>query len=164
MTNIRIFLITLAMLPWTTSTAQPIACHTAAHATSAPTALNNPVGQHLIAEERASWDLAIMRDAAAYTALHAPDFMTVTGNGVVGKTSSEASAMDPHARFDQCELSGFDAHFLAENAVLVTYHVKAAGFDHDKAFQLDSYASSLWMKRQGQWLNVFYQATPQSSQ
>lgn len=130
---------------------------------AASPAANDAIGQRLVAEERASWDLAIKRDASAYTALHAPDFFTVTGSGVVDRAHSETSAMDEHVRFDRCTLSGFDIRLVAENAALVTYHVKAAGLDHGKAFEMDSYASSLWMKRGGQWINVFYQATPAKS-
>lgn len=163
MTNKRIFLpyIVLAalFLPCAVNAAMPIAC-----AATSPATKGDAVGQHLVAEEQASWDLAIKRDAANYKAFHAADFFTVTGTGVVDRTSSETSAMDPQARFDRCELSGFDVHFVAENAALVTYHVTAAGLDHGKAFKLDSYASSLWMKRDGKWLNVFYQATPSSHQ
>ncbi|MFC4764333.1 DUF4440 domain-containing protein [Dyella koreensis] len=140
--------------------ATPAVCDAAASPTLVPAAVNDTIGQRLFAEERASWDLAIKRDATAYKALHAPDFFTVTGTGVVDRVRSETSAMDANVRFDQCELSGFDVRFVAENAALVTYHVKAAGLDHGKAFQLDSYASSLWMKRDGKWMNVFYQATP----
>lgn len=147
-------------LPCAVNATTPIACHAASN----PAMKNDTTGLRLMAEERASWDLAIKRDAAAYKALHAAGFFTVTGTGVVDRTSSEASAMDSQVRFDQCDLSGFDVHFIAENAALVTYHVTAAGVDHGKAFQLDSYASSLWMKRDSKWLNVFYQATPLSHQ
>lgn len=99
-------------------------------------------------------------DAVRHKKHAAKDFFTVTGSGMVDRAPSEASAMDSNVRFDQCELSGFDVHFVAENAALITYRVKAAGLDHGKAFQLDSHASSSWMKRDGKWLNVFYQATP----
>lgn len=122
------------------------------------------MAQRLIADEKTSWDLAIKRDATSYQALHAPDFITVGRTGVVGKALSETSAMDANVRFDRCELSGFDVHVVAENAVLLTYHVNAAGLDHGKAFHLDGYASSLWMKRDGKWLNVFYQSTPAPAQ
>jgi hypothetical protein len=149
-------------LPLMANAAQPAVCHAASSALPAPVAANGAVAQRLVTEERVSWDLAIQRNAGAYRALHAPDFITVTGDGVVGKAASEASAMDARVRFDQCALSGFDVRFVAPNAALVTYHVKAAGLDHGKAFRLDSYASSLWMKRNGAWLNVFYQATPAS--
>lgn len=118
------------------------------------------IGQQLIASEKSSWDLAIKHEAAAYKALHAPDFITLTDHGVVDKVRSETSAMDPNVHFDDCRLSGFDVRFSADNTALITYHVKAAGLDHGKPFQLESYASSVWMKRQGAWLNVFYQATP----
>lgn len=163
MTNKRIsstsLVLTCLLLPWTLHAAPPAVCHATAPPVSTPDTVNRTIGQRLMAKEQASWNLAIQRDAVAYKALHAPDFVTVTGTGVVDRLSSEASAMDAHVRFDQCELSGFNVHFMADNAALITYHVKAVGLDHEKAFQLDSYASSLWMKRNGQWSNVFYQAT-----
>jgi hypothetical protein len=163
MTNKRIFathFILIALPLW--AAALPSACPAADAPVPAAAAAADTVGQHLIAQERASWDLAIKRNASAYKALHAPDFFTVNATGTVERAPSEASAMDPHVSFDQCELSGFNVRFVAENAALITYHVKAAGLDHGKAFAMESYASSLWMKRDGQWLNVFYQATPAS--
>lgn len=160
MTNKRISYAILAalLLPCIATAATTAVCSAAAIGTLS----TDTTAQRLIAEERASWNLAIQRNTAAYKAFHAPDFITVTAGGVAGKASSEASAMDAHVRFDQCELSRFDVRFVAQNAALVTYRVKAAGLDHGKTFQLDSYASSLWMKRNGAWLNVFYQATPSS--
>lgn len=151
------------LLPCIYNVVLPATSDAATSPTPAPAAANETIRQRLIGEERASWDLAIKRDAAAYKALHAPDFFTVTGTGVVNRVTSEASAMDPDVRFDLCALSEFDVHFVTENAALVTYHVKAGGLDHGKIFQLDSYASSFWMKRDGKWLNVFYQATPASN-
>jgi hypothetical protein len=130
-------------------------CHAAP-----PTTSMDAIEQSLITNEKLSWELAIKHEAASYKAFHAPDFFTLNGTGVVNKALSEASALDPNVRFDQCDLSSFDVHFVADDAALVTYHVKAGGLDHGKTFQLDSYASSLWMKRGGTWVNVFYQATP----
>lgn len=166
MTNKRISWAILATvsLSWTAHATPPAVCRVASSRPPAGAAVRDTVAQRLIAEERASWDLAIRRNAAAYRVLHAPDFITVTGGGVVGKAASEESAMDARVRFDQCALSGFDVRFVAQDAALVTYHAKAAGLDHGKAFRLDSYASSLWVKRNGAWSNVFYQATPASGQ
>ena len=166
MTNKRISYIALAAmsLPWIANATPPAACSAASGPLPAAAAANGGIAERLVAEERASWNLAIQRNAGAYRALHAPDFITVTGGGVVGKAASEASAMDAQVRFDQCALSGFDVRFVAQNAALVTYRVAAAGLDHGKAFRLDGYASSLWMKRNGAWSNVFYQATPASNQ
>ncbi|RDS84904.1 nuclear transport factor 2 family protein [Dyella monticola] len=165
MTNKRILRIALTslLLSGTVNAAPQPLCDAAGSTAPTSATVNDTVAQRLISEERASWDLAIKRDAAAYKAFHAQDFITVTGSGVVGKGLSEASAMDAHVRFDQCTLSMFDVRFVAQNAALVTYHVKAMGLDHDKPFQLESFASSLWVKRSGAWLNVFYQATPASN-
>lgn len=146
--------------PCIASAAPSAVCDVASGASPASAAIDDAVAQRLIAKERASWNLAIQRNAAAYRALHASDFITVTGGGVVGKAASEASAMDAQVHFDRCALASFDVRFVAQNAALVIYHVEAAGLDHGKAFRLDSYASSLWMKRNGAWLNVSYQATP----
>jgi hypothetical protein len=141
--------------------AAPVAGHAASQGPAAsPTASMDGIAQRLIADEKASWDLAIKRDAVPYKALHAADFFTLTGTGVVDKKHSEDFAMDASVHFDQCDLSAFDVHVVAEDAVLLTYHVKAAGLDRGNAFHVDSYASSLWMKRQGAWTNVFYQSTP----
>lgn len=147
-------ILVVVSLGWLISATAPTLGHAAVSVSK------DAIGQQLIASERSSWDLAIKHEAGAYKALHAPDFITVTEHGVVDKASSEASAMDPNARFNQCDLSQFAVRFLADDSALVTYHVKAAGQDHGKPFQLESYASSLWMKRHGAWLNVFYQATP----
>ena len=168
MTNKRILsvhiVLTALLFPGLAGAALPTVCNATAVPAVASATVHGTVGQRLITNERASWDLAIKRDVSAYKAFHAPDFFTVTGTGVVNRAPSEASAMDSNVRFDQCELSGFDVHFVAENAALITYRVKATGLDHGKAFQLDSHASSLWMKRDGKWLNVFYQATPAPKQ
>ena len=147
----------------TASLMASVACHalpqSQAQLPQTGAAGGNAIGQRLIANERMSWDLAIKGDTASYKALHAPDYFTVSGGGVKNRTLSEASALDSSVHFDRCDLSGFGVHFVAQNAVLITYRVKAAGFDRGKAFQLNSYASSLWMKRDGKWLNEFYQAT-----
>ncbi|MBD8880233.1 nuclear transport factor 2 family protein [Rhodanobacter sp. 7MK24] len=164
MTNIRISFAFVAIicLPWAVHATPLAVCSAASNPLPAAAATNDAVAQRLIAEERASWNLAIQRNASAYQAFHAPDFITLTESGVVGRGASEESAMDAQVRFDQCALSGFEVRFVAQNAALVTYRVVAAGLDHGKAFRLDSYASSLWMKRKGAWSNVFYQATPAS--
>jgi hypothetical protein len=136
-------------------------CHAASQSQPQPPAPSSEaIGQSLVAKERLSWELAIKGDAASYKAFHAPDFFTASGKGFTGKALSESSAMDPNVHFETCDLSGFNVHAVADNAMLITYLVKASGIDHGKAFQLNSFASSLWMKREGQWVNVFYQSTP----
>jgi hypothetical protein len=127
-------------------------------------ASKDAVQQQLIAREKMSWELAIKRDIPSYKALHAPDFFTVGGNGVTDKERSEVSALDPNVSFDRCDLSEFRVDFVGMDAALVIYRVNAAGFDHGKKFDMDSYATSLWVWQDGTWLNVFYQATPATSQ
>jgi hypothetical protein len=131
------------------------------HATAgAPAEPRGELQQQIIAKEKSSWDLAIKRDADAYRALHASNFFTVSSNGVTDRSQSETSALDAGVHFDQYDLSDFIVNFTGNHAALVTYRVKARGSDHGSKFVMDSYATSLWVKQNGQWLNVFYQATP----
>jgi hypothetical protein len=116
--------------------------------------------KQLITKESATWELAIKHDAGAYKALHADGYFTVSGSGLTERGPSEESALDANVRFSRWDLSDFSVRFVADDAALVTYRAKASGLDHGKPFQLDSYATSLWVKRDGSWLNVFYQATP----
>jgi hypothetical protein len=129
-------------------------------ADAATSALPVSTQQYLIAQEKASWDLAIERKISAYKALHAPDYITVSGTGVADRAASEASALDPNVTFDHYVFSQFKVEPFAPNAVLITYHVNASVHDHGKPAKLDLYASSLWVKRSGAWINVFYQGTP----
>ena len=78
--------------PWALHAAQPIVCGATANPIAAADAANRAIEQHLIVEEQASWNLAIKRDAISYKAFHAPDYVTVTGTGVMDRASSEASA------------------------------------------------------------------------
>jgi hypothetical protein len=118
------------------------------------------VSQWLIEQEKLTWDLAIKHEADRYRAFHSPDFFSVGGGGVSDRIHSEDSAMDDHVSFASCQLTAFDVHYTGENAALITYRVNASGLDHGKDFKIDQYVSSLWMKRDGKWINVFYQATP----
>lgn len=122
------------------------------------------VANSLIAKEKSSWTLAIKKNAVAYRALHAQNFLTVSESGVAGRVQSEASALDANVTFDECELTQMHLHWMQPNVVLITYRVRFAGSDRGKKFAGDQYASSLWVKDQTRWLNTFYQATPASKQ
>jgi hypothetical protein len=116
--------------------------------------------QTLVAREQASWDLAIHHDTAAYTALHAPEFIAVGPTGVTDRRTAESSALDTNVHFAHYALTDFHVARIAARTALVTYRVRASGLDHGKPFTLDSYVSSLWSKHGDTWLNLFYQSTP----
>jgi hypothetical protein len=113
-------------------------------------------------KERSSWTLAIKKQAAAYRALHARDFLTVSATGVAARAQSEASALDANVTFDKCALSHMRVRWMDPDVALVTYRVQFAGSDHGNKFAGDQYASSLWVRYGRRWLNTFYQATPAS--
>lgn len=129
-------------------------CTVQAHDTSL-----SAVAGSVMAKERSSWTLAIRKQAAAYRALHAQGFLTVSENGVVARAQSEASALDANVTFDKCTMSHMRVRWMNPDVALVTYRVQFAGSDHGRRFAGDQYASSLWVRYGKQWLNTFYQAT-----
>ena len=54
----------------------------------------------------------------------------------------------------------FKAKVIAPDTVLLIFQVTVSGTYKDHPFQADNNAASLWMKRGGKWLNVFFQETP----
>lgn len=132
------------------------------HAAQGPDATRTAIGRDLVVKEKSSWTLAIKKNAVAYRALHARDFLTVSDGGVTGRAQSEASALDANVTFDSCALSQIHVHWMKADVALITYHVQFAGTDHGKKFAGDQYASSLWVSNGQEWLNTFYQATPAS--
>lgn len=137
---------------------------TSVNAAQGPGPAAPTVAKSLIAKEKFSWTLAIKKNAPTYRALHASDFLTVSGIGVQGRAPSEASALDANVTFDKCNLSHMDLHWMSPDVALITYHVRFAGIDHGKRFAGDQYASSLWVRRGKEWLNTFYQATDASKE
>jgi hypothetical protein len=109
--------------------------------------------------ERSKWASPLPQ----WRALLAADMVSVEyGFGAVPKTrrvnlafldAQPAPSLPPGAAPPEFVLSDFKfVHPTAESAI-VCYHVKAA------ALGFDAYATSVWAKREGQWLTVFYQAT-----
>ncbi len=58
-----------------------------------------------------------------------------------------------------------DVRFLriAPTVVLLTYKANQVGTDHGKPLPLAMYVSSVWVNRDGKWLNVLAQDTPEAS-
>ena len=67
--------------------------------------------------------------------------------------SQSSPAASPASAPPRFELSDFRfVHPNADSAIL-SYHVKAL------TFPFDAYATSVWARRDGKWITVFYQAT-----
>lgn len=110
--------------------------------------------------ESAKWSAESLGNKEAFMALFADDFVSVeygadTQGGVTRKTRSElfSGAPLPPAAFDLTEW-----HFVhaGTNTVVVSYRVNAL------SFPWRAYATSVWTRRGGRWVTVFYQASTAS--
>ena len=111
--------------------------------------------------ERAVWDALVRGDAAADERLLAPDFLGLYPTGFAGREDHVAPLYGGPtvARF---ELSDVRTVELAEGVVLVAYRaafVRAGGADEEAMW-----VSSIWSRRDGRWVNVFSQDTPDTGE
>ena len=113
-------------------------CHFQTHAQnnrpSEPT--RNSTSSEVVDKEMRAWELAKNKDKSNL------DNLTVTD----------------YAPTD------FKIRNLAPNMIQLIFKVTVSGTFKGKAFQNHNYASSLWLKRDGRWQNVFFQETARDHQ
>jgi hypothetical protein len=51
-------------------------------------------------------------------------------------------------------------HRISDEVAMLNYKVAARGIYRGEKFESANLASSVWSKRTGKWLNVFFQETP----
>jgi hypothetical protein len=112
----------------------------------------------LLGLETAVWQALVDGDAAADAALLADDFVGVypTGFAGPGDHAAQLSAGPTVRRF---QLSEARMITVSESAALLMYRAEYVRTG-DGAAPESMYVSSLWCERDGRWLNVFSQDTP----
>jgi quercetin dioxygenase-like cupin family protein len=72
------------------------------------------------------------------------------------------SILDPAYVLKSFSIS--DMHFaeIAPTVVLLTYKATETGTDHGKPLPSPLYISSVWVNKNGKWMNVLYQDTPEA--
>ena len=112
----------------------------------------------LLGLETAVWQALVDGDTEAYTRLLADDFVGVypTGFSGPGDHAAQLAAGPPVRRF---ELSEARMLAVSESAALLMYRAEYVRTG-DGAASESMYVSSLWCERDGRWLNVVSQDTP----
>lgn len=130
----------------------PAKKETASPSTAAPPS----TGPDPIANEKIVWDTFKAKNWDGFASLLAPEFMEVEANGVFDKAGSvkAVSGMD----MPQFELSDWKALPFDDDAKLVTYTVVMKG-----AKPMKEYHATIWVNRNGKWLGLFHQGTPEGA-
>ena len=136
-------------------------------ATVAPLAsAQTPGDERLLAEltalERASWEAALKEDKDFFRTYMAPEFKGLFADGTVADREDFLRNMDD---FHLVKYSMGDVSLLRinEHAVMVLYRAGFEGVHKGKKLsQSGVESSSLYVRRDGKWLEIFYQETATS--
>lgn len=126
-----------------------------AQAPKPPNALENT----LINLERASWKAWQTHDSAFFRRFLSDDHVEVEEAGTVGKNAIVAAIGSPVCVVNSFTIDRFKiTQFTATTAVL-TYHAEQNTVCNGEKVPSPVWASSLYVKRSGRWLNALYQQT-----
>lgn len=107
--------------------------------------------------ERQGWEAAKAKDATSYERLLAEDFVRVGADGVTTK-NGEKNDFD-QLTMDSYKWEGLQVVHFTPDVTLLAYKATQKTTYRGQPLPSPTWISSLWIKRNGTWLNVFYQET-----
>ena len=108
--------------------------------------------------ERGLWELACEGRHDAIAAKLDPDFMGPHPTGVTW-TRADALAALPGLVIDVYALSAIRVIPVDVTSALMTYRLTLVGACDEKPLHQRFWCASLWSRRSGRWLNLYYQET-----
>jgi hypothetical protein len=117
---------------------------------------DSPLGREMIARERETWELYRARDVAGLAAITAEDFRDIYPDGTL-VTKAAYLADVPTVDVESYTLDRFHVIRVTETCVVLAYEARAKGRT-PRAGEIESEVAvtSLWARRDGRWVNVFY--------
>jgi Domain of unknown function (DUF4440)/WD40-like Beta Propeller Repeat len=113
----------------------------------------------LIALERRSWEAWKTRDSAFFRGFLSDDHVEVGFGGVEGKATVVAGVGSPLCVVTSYEVRDFAFHRLGPTVALLTYHAAQQTTCGGRPVPSPVWVSSLYVLRDGRWLNAAYQQT-----
>jgi len=134
-----------------------------ANATRPKTNATGPVEEEVVREivdlERQAKDAALHRDAAFSERTLADDYVAITPLGqVISKAETVAARRTAQLRYDAIEVSDMIVR-LYGNTAIVTARAEVKGTELGEEFSGPYRFTRVWVRRNGHWLTVSYQAT-----
>ena len=119
---------------------------------------NNSAEAQIIAMEKAGWEAWKNKDAAWYQANLPDDALSVHADGVTDKsqTIKDLSACEVKS----FSLDNFKFLMIDKDAALITFTGMQDAVCGGKTIPANVRASSVYVKRGGKWLNVYYTEIP----
>lgn len=119
---------------------------------------NDSIGAQLIAMEKQAWETWKNQDRSFQQSLLSEDAVAVSDTGVAGKTQF-LNDIFTDCKVKSYSVDNFKVVMLEKNTALMTYKATQDAMCGGKQMPATQWASSMYMKRGGKWLNVFYQTS-----
>lgn len=134
-----------------------------AHASRPKTNANGPVEEEVVREivdlEKQAKDAALHRDAAFSERTLADDYVAITPLGqVISKAETIAARKTAQLRYEAIDISDMIVR-LYGNTAIVTARAEVKGTELGEEFNGPYRFTRVWVRRNGHWLTVSYQAT-----
>src|SRR6478672_3363331 len=118
-----------------------------------------PTVDDISAKEKASWDGFKRKDEAAFKKYLLPDYFGVTAGGVSDTAQSLTGMKD--TELSDYTLADWKLTTIDKDAVLLTYTAtnEKATYKGKPVPSGPYYEASVYLNRNGEWLNIYYQET-----
>jgi RNA polymerase sigma factor (sigma-70 family) len=112
----------------------------------------------LFTMEKQGWEATRRKDAASLRKVHADDFVAILADGS-RLTRDEYFAVFPLFEIKSYSLSDAKLLALGPDAAILTYKADTETVILGETEKGQTQVSSTWVRRDGKWMNVFYQET-----
>jgi uncharacterized protein (TIGR02246 family) len=110
--------------------------------------------------EARSWVAWQNHDAAFFEQFLSDDHVEIHGDGVVGKAAVVEGVRSPFCKVQSYTLGALAVTAVSPDAMLVTYRAEQDTTCGKARVPSPVWASSVYARRAGRWVNVLYQHTP----
>jgi hypothetical protein len=124
----------------------------------APPVTKAQLQKQLVDLETSMWNAWKNKDAAVFEKNLSADTVLVDGSGVSNKTTVTGGM--GACNISSFSLSDWKMTKLNASTALLTYKGTQSGTCGGTAIPATVWASSIWMKRKGEWVATFHQETP----
>lgn len=125
---------------------------------------DNLVKETLINLEKRAWQARKDKDDKHLYILTTKDAINIGEFGVANQSAILKSVARPKCEIKDYKIENFGVTIFNANTALLTYKAEQDSICDDQAKLLSLWLSSLYLKRNGRWLNAFRQETTVSLQ
>jgi len=137
------------------------ACVTFADVKATPSGdAGTDVSQTLIGLEKQSWVAWKSHDGAFFASFLSDDHVEVGARGITDKKNVVAGVASPVCTVEDYAVDQFKVARLSADTALLTYHARQTTQCAKVAVPSPVWVSSLYVRRDGRWVNVLFQQTP----